>query len=249
MDFHIFGSKNTKTMVLIHGVLSPWQAFTPLIEEYSRKYRVLVPALSAHDEQKSEFISLENEAEQIERYCLENFGGEVYALCGFSMGGAIAYRLFMRDNLKITKLVIDGAPLAAAPNIAKKVMTANYLDIIEKSKLRDSKTLENFSKFFLPAAYLEDFLAIADNISKSSVENMISSVCFGSFLQSDAKSGETEIVFAHGTKANEIISIISAKRIKKLFPNAAIIRFSGAAHCECAVFSPEKWINALKEHI
>ena len=83
-----------KIMILIHGVLTPWQIWKPQIDYFKDNYHVVVPALDAHIEnEKSEFVSIEKEAEMIEEYVNNNFGGRVYALCGLSMGGKIANRI------------------------------------------------------------------------------------------------------------------------------------------------------------
>ena len=246
MKFHEFGDKNNKPMILIHGVLTPWQIWQPQAEYFKQNYFVAVPALDAHiEEEASEFLSIDDEAAKIEAYVKENFGGRVYALCGLSMGGKIANRIFERRNISIDNLVLDGAPLVKGSFIAKKFMTMSYISIIHKSKQRDKKTLENFKKDFLPEKYIESFLKFADTMSDSSIENMISGVCDIGLSGHDNKNG-TKILFMHGTKGNEVYSVKAAGKMSELYKGSvAVKQFDGCKHCEIAVYEPEKWCGTV----
>ena len=56
MLIHEFVSGNKAVMVLIHGVLTPWQVWMPQIEFYKNRYNVYAVSLNAHTEEKrSEF--------------------------------------------------------------------------------------------------------------------------------------------------------------------------------------------------
>lgn len=113
MRFHTFGSSENKIMILIHGVLTPWQIWQEQIDYFSQKYFVIVPALDGHiEEEASEYKSVSDEADKIVDYVLENYGKGVDAVCGLSMGGVIAYKIFEGGRLNIKNLVIDGGPLA-----------------------------------------------------------------------------------------------------------------------------------------
>ena len=250
MKFHESGDRKHKPMILMHGVLTPWQIWQPQIDFFKDNYYVVVPALDAHiEEEKSEFVSIEEEAEKIEEYVNNEFGGRVYALCGLSMGGKIANRIFERRNIKIDNLVLDGAPLVKGSAIAKVFMTRSYKLIVRKSKQRDKKTLENFKRDFLPEKYLESYLQFADTMSDTSIENMIGCVCNTGISPCENQNG-TKILFMHGTKGNEVYSVKSARKMKKLYPSSvAVPRFDGCKHCEIALYYPEKWCGTVERFL
>ena len=50
MLIHEFVSGNKPVMVLIHGVLTPWQVWMPQIEFYKNQYNVYAVSLNAHTE-------------------------------------------------------------------------------------------------------------------------------------------------------------------------------------------------------
>lgn len=245
MEFHTFGDKNNKAVVLIHGVLTPWQIWEQHIDVLKESYYVIVPALDGHiEEHESEFISVENEAQQIETYIQNQQIGTVFSLCGLSMGGVIAYKIFERNNFHIENLVLDGAPLVKMPFIAEKVMTSAYRSIIHKSKKRDIKTLENFKRDFIPERYLESYLRFADTMSDTTVRNMLHSVCAGEFTPTE-NTFKTRILYMHGTKGNEVYSQKSARKMKKYYPEIEIKCFDGYKHAELAVYEPDKWLDSV----
>ncbi len=100
-----------------------------------------MPALDGHTENvKSNYISVEDEAIQIERYIKENLNGAVYALCGLSMSGLIAANIFMRNSSKINYLILDGAPLQKnAGNIGTGHDSTVFVHY-SKSKKKGSKS-------------------------------------------------------------------------------------------------------------
>lgn len=245
MVFHTFGDKGNGAVVLIHGVLTPWQIWERQIEFFKEKYFVVVPALDGHiEEQASEYLSVDDEAEKIENYINKELGGSVFAVCGLSMGGVIANRLFERNNIKLRKLVLDGAPLVKISALSNKVMTVSYKSIIHKSKNRDAKTLESFKRDFLPERFLTSYLKFADTMSDPTIENMIRSVSETTPLPRE-NSDNTEIMFLHGTKGNEVYSKKAARMLKQFYPELDIRCFDGFKHAELAIYQPDKWLDTV----
>ena len=60
MKLHLYGLPENPKMLLIHGVLMPWQIWEPQIQYYKEKYHVLVVELDGHTQDKpSRFVSAE----------------------------------------------------------------------------------------------------------------------------------------------------------------------------------------------
>ena len=249
MEFHTFGNKSNKSIILIHGVLTPWQMWEKQIDFLKEKFYVVVPALDGHiEEYASEYISVDNEAEKIEEYVNKELGGTVYALCGLSMGGAIANKLFERNKIVINNLILDGAPLVRISGISNKFMTISYKSIIHKSKSRDKKTLESFSRDFLPEKFLESYLKFADTMSDRTIENMIDSVCT-SVLTPRENTENTRILFLHGTKGNEVYSKRTANMMKQYYPDMTIKCFNGYKHAELAIYKADEWLEVVESFL
>lgn len=248
MKLHEFGNVNAPTMVLIHGVLTPWQIWEAQIRSFEKDYHIFVVALSAHtEEEASEFISLESEVSDIITALQAHDVTEIHALCGLSLGGVIAHEIWKSTRLPIKHLVLDGAPLVPFPFGSSGFMTKNYINLIHKSKKRDPKVIASFKKNFLPEKYLDSYLKIADFMSDTSMANIVKAADTGNLCTTvDNKS---KILFLHGTKGNEILSKNVGKLIKKAYPETEVVCFKGDIHCYKAIYEPEKWVTVVKEFI
>lgn len=249
MEFHTLGQFGNPVILLIHGVMTPFEIMLPIAEHFKDKYRVIIPALDGHTKRDaSTFISIENEADKIEKYLKSKDISEIFCVCGLSLGGAIAHKLLNRGNIMIHNMVLDGAPLVKSPAWLTKIMTNNYLDILRKSKTRDRKTLDNFCRHFLPERYLPHYLSFIDKMSEESIINMLNSVG-DSTLDTNLDLISTNLLYLHGTKMNEYLSKKSAKIIAKLYPEATVVCLRGDAHCECAIYEPEDWAKIVLDFI
>ena len=248
MIFHTFGNSENNAVILIHGMLNPWQIWEDAVSVLSKDYFVIVPELDAHTEDKpSRFTSVEKEAEQLRDYLVKNHNGELYALCGLSMGGRIAATLAGMDGIKTKHLVLDGAPLKKMPKILIGFMKKSYISIIEKSKKRDPKVIESCKRDFLPERYHEYFFRVADNMENESINNILDSV-FGEFRYKTYDS-DTKILFMHGTKGNEIVSKKAAITMKEVNPQTEIRCFDGYSHARLACFEPQNWIKEVSQFL
>lgn len=248
MVFHTYGNKENKAVVLIHGMLTPYQIWNKTIEEFADSHYVIVPELDGHTEDEtSEFKSVEDEARKIAEYLTKELNGEVYLLAGISMGGRIVSEVAKNTGLRIENLVIDGAPLMKVNGILKSIMRNNYKAILKKSKARDPKVKASFEKNFLPGEYWNEFLKIADNMSIETVDNIIDSL-FRPF-EFIKYPDDMKILFMHGTKGNESVSKKGALKMKELNPKMEIRSFDGLAHAELLCFKQEQWNRELREFL
>ncbi len=244
MQIHTFGDKNNKVVMLIHGMLTPWQMWQDAIAFFEKDYYVVVPELDAHTQHEvSRYKSVEDEADKIKEYIKENLDGKVFMLCGLSMGGRIAATIAKDKSLMIERLVLDGAPLGKMPGILISFMKKSYKSIIRKSKARDKKVLKNCEKVFLPKKFIPDFLKVADKMEDASIDNILESV-FSGFKYVKYNS-EMKILFLHGTKSNESVSMKSAAKMKEVNPQTVIKCFKGYAHARLACFEQPKWIEEV----
>lgn len=243
MSIHSFGNSNKPVIILIHGMLTPWEIWCPHIEYFSANYHVLVPELGGHGGNKTDrFSSIEDECIKIETFLHNNSINEIFAVCGLSLGGVVAYKIWERKRVNTKNLVLDGAPLSRFGVVLRKVMTANYISIIEKSKSRDKKTLSNFSEYFLPAEYLQNYLKIADNITSDSVAKIVSAIS-EEFISGEPAELEN-VLYMYGTAMNEYLSRKSVKAlIKTGLKNS--LRFDGQGHCYKAIYEPIEWCRIV----
>lgn len=248
MIFHTFGNKDSKAIVLVHGMLTPWQIWNTAIKMFSKEYYVIVPELDAHtEEMPTVFHAVEEESEKIREYIMDDLNGQVFLLAGLSMGGRIAATLAKDEDIKIDYLVLDGAPLAKMNGLMKAVLKTNYRTIITKTKKHDEKLMEQAKKEFLPEEMHPYYIKIAENMSMESVDNVINSV-FSDFVITKYGS-DMKILFMHGTKGNESVSRKCAIKMKEVNPQTEIRCFEGLAHAELACFRSEQWVKEVEGFI
>lgn len=249
MLFHTFGDPAHPGMLLIHGVLCPWQMWDEVVAHYRERYYIIVPELDGHTQNTStRFDSVEDEAAEIEKYLSLRGIGELDTVCGLSMGGRIAAMLWKNGRIKIKNLVLDGAPLVPASGFVSKVVVNFYIDIVQKCKQRDPKTIENSKKNFLPEKYTEDFLRLIDKMEGDSIINVCHSVLGGDF-PTDLSTEGMRILYLHGTKSNEMLSKKSARLMKKHYPSAKRVKCKGMMHAELLCLHTPQWLEIVDDFL
>lgn len=246
MKIREFGNKENPIMLLISGMQAPWQIWTKHIDYFQNDYYILVPALNGHEEERrTEYYSLEKETKEIEKYFIDHHVNEIDVAIGFSMGGAIVFKLWENEVVKINRVIMDGAPLVPSGKLITHIVIRQYLSVTHKSQQRNPKTLKNFSKYFLPKQYLINYLNIADNMSDTSISNMVKSSANNTIKNTKVSTG-SELIYMYGTKVNNYIAKKSAKKLKKCYPDTSLIVFNGKAHCHTLLFEPDQWINTIR---
>lgn len=111
MNFICYGKKLKKSILYIHGLASTADlCFKPLLP-YLDDYYVIFCELDGHcDSSVNDLISMKKIIEEIETYIINELSGELYGICGFSMGGTFAVDLISRDNITVEKSFLD-API------------------------------------------------------------------------------------------------------------------------------------------
>lgn len=110
MNYLTYGDKRNKAIVFIHGMASTaLLCFEPILKYFEDYYVVLAEVDGHSDNIKGDLISLKDCCDDIEKYILENLGGHIHGLCGFSMGGTMAVELIGRGNISVDRTVLDAA--------------------------------------------------------------------------------------------------------------------------------------------
>ncbi len=246
MQMHEFGPPGAPAVMLIHGMFQPWQTLHSLAEALAGRYHVLVPALNGHVAgQQTSYHSIEDEAKGLADWLLAHDIPRLHAVCGFSMGGAIANVLWTERRVAIERLVLDGAPLVRCPKLVSAGMVASYRSILKGARARAPKTKAGFEQNFLPEKYWEDFCAVADVMDDASLRNLVYSVGT-SHLRADMPAN-TPVLYLHGTQLpSEMLSRMTAKKLRKVRPQTKVTALMGRGHCEVALREPEKWLSIVE---
>ena len=89
MKFVEYGSTQNETVIFLHGGgLAPWNYYDEA-ERLQERFHIIIPILDGHNGSDTDFTSIENNADEIINYVDENFHGNIFMICGLSLGGQI----------------------------------------------------------------------------------------------------------------------------------------------------------------
>jgi len=111
MRFLTYGNKEKPPVMLIHGMATTAEiCYGKIAAQLAEKYFVILSVLDGHDPcGDTVFHSLDDSCRKIEMFIKENFGGHLYALSGFSLGGSITVELLQRGHITVDKVHLDAA--------------------------------------------------------------------------------------------------------------------------------------------
>lgn len=246
MKIYEYGSRELRTLMLIHGFQCPYQMWEPYIERFSREFHVLVPVLPGHNpEDPEEFKSFEENAEELETFCLEIGKQEIYAVYGISMGGVQAAILWQRGILKIRKLIMESSPLYPFGKAMTALMSKLNADKTHQAQKRQKNALKGAEKMMGTKNY-PYFLQVLDHMSDATMETYMEQV-FSYDLPQGCTTEEMEIFYFYGGSPAEIVFQKAAKRLQQDYPKAVTRCFPGKGHCEDIIKNPEKRFADLCE--
>lgn len=244
-----YGNINNPTIIFIHGFESPYQIWNDYIEHYKEKYHILVPILPGHDvQEKSEFISFDLTAKEIEDYCISKSINRIFAIYGMSMGGVLAAFLWKNKRLMFDTVILESSPLLSFEPWLTKMLTRQYLSITKKARNRNIKVVRKAVNSMVTEDMLDIFLELLDNISDTTIKNYLYAV--GKFkLPENIETPNTRIVYFFGGKMNEFVFRNVAKYIKRNYKNAMTVCLEGKGHCENALLHSNEWIIELDKYL
>ena len=124
-----FGKENKELMVLLHGGGTSYLGVLPTAKKIAEKYHVVLLAYDGFNpsEPETEFQSLAYEAQGLEDYLIENYGGKVDILYGLSYGCHTLMQVLEDNRLEITTTIADGMSRRDYPDIKSDFWKEVYL--------------------------------------------------------------------------------------------------------------------------
>lgn len=199
MKFYEFGTENSKKMVLIHGMSTTWKmSFGEFIEKAQDTFYIIAVALDGHNPQeKSELISVEEEAKKVGQYLLEKHNGEIDVVYGSSLGGTVMFHLLMGNKVKVKTAICDGTMMLNYGIFAKPA--AKFMASIS------SKMAKGEAKFMMKLMGIESKEVLEQKMYTGASKATIYNSCMGCYAAdipvNYAKT--TDIHLWYGSKETE----------------------------------------------
>lgn len=255
MTVHEFGEKGKPIIMLFPGTMCYWKGnFGGVIDRLSEKFFVAAVAYTGFDENDTEsYVSVEDELKRIEKYINENYGGEICAAYGCSLGGSFVAQLAARHNIKMQYGIIGSSDMDQSGSFKASLMSAlmvkvtyNFIHTGEyKSKLMQKRFRQQMAD---PDPYNRAFVAMTGRdkydmsfITKESLKNQFKSD-LTTPLPEHIDNGETEIHVFYAKKMGEKY----LERYKKYFKNP-IIHEQDMRHEEFFGLHTDEWISLVEK--
>ncbi len=225
MNFLTYGDKKKQSILLIHGMASTaLLCYEPLLR-YLKDYYVILAEVDGHSDNLGELDSLADNCTEIEAFILEKLKGELYCLCGFSMGGTMAVEIVGRGNVRISKVLLDAAFLTKMGFLTK---------LYEKLFCKGISRIQQGKK--IPGLLMDlimgkDNNSVVEMLYPRVTSKTITNACeyvYRYEIPEGIRQYTGQVVFWHGT--NEPYPRKSAELLREYLPKLEVVEFDNMGH-------------------
>lgn len=253
MKFYTFGKKENPVILLLPGTCCHWKTnFENVIPGLEKDYYVVCVSYDGFDEKENNvFKDMITETEKIEQYVIKNFGGEVHAAYGCSMGGSFVGLLVQRKVIHIDHGILGSSDMDQESGMSAKFKSWLIAQVLHG--IFQKGTLPAFFKKRLDQKepemkeYMEKMLAMfgVGSIKMSFVKKK--SIC--NQFYSDLSTPLEERISVDGTTVHIFyarkMGEIYLERYHKHFANPCIHEHD-LQHEELLISYPEKWVEEVR---
>lgn len=243
MTFKEYGDKNLPKIVLLHGMITNGFSFMKTVKKLGDKYCYIAPDFSAHGEDKSEFISAQEETQKLIGYLKQNNYNEIELLLGASMGGVIALYLITDSIINFKTIVIDSAPVYNNANLLYRGLTFMMLNKQKNAKNNLQHSVQRMSKIY---GELGEGMAMSlANMNSESLRNVLWS-CSHFDFPTYSDELQKRMFFEFGDK--DLYSK-QVKLIKNRYPYVHVNVREDYGHCEFLIHHNKEYTEMLKNYM
>ena len=107
MKVYEFGPENRKSFVMFPCAAEPWWVFKASAEAMAKEYHMILFMADGHDEEGTEFVSIEKNVRDAAAWLRKRGISRVDAMYGVSMGGASVIRFLATEDIPADRAIID----------------------------------------------------------------------------------------------------------------------------------------------
>ncbi|WP_311537632.1 alpha/beta hydrolase [uncultured Anaerococcus sp.] len=242
MKFITYGNKDNKSLLFIHGLASSANLCFGGLLPYLKDYYVILVELDGHcPSDENDLNSMGEEISKIENYILKNLKGNLYGLCGFSMGGTLAVDLISRGNICVEKVLLD-APITA--ELGWKAYPYTQAFIIGTTMIKKSISIPKFMIDWLMGKDNDSVIEMTyKKISKKSIKNVCKYI-FHYQINENLRNFHKPVLFWRGRQ--EQVPEISQDNLMKYLPQMKVEIFEGMGHGQYLHEHPAAYAEKLK---
>lgn len=243
MNFITYGDKRNKALLFLHGMATTaMQCYAPLLPYLTDYYVVLCEVDGHSDSVSGDFVSIEDSCNKIAQYVANELGGEVYGLCGLSMGGTLAVELIGRGMLTAQRVLLDAA-FTVKMGIMTKPFTAAFCSQISKMQRGGS-----MSRLLSDCMMGKGNSGVAEMLYMGISQTTLKNACRAVYtydIPEGLSAYEKPVMFWRG--AREPYPKRSARILKKYLPQMQETVFPEMGHTQYLHDCPAEYARGLIE--
>ena len=245
MKYAEYGLTKNETVIFLHGGgLAPWN-YCDIAEQLKDRFYIIIHVLDGHNGSDTDFTTIENNADEIIHYVDENFCGNIFMICGLSLGGQILTEILAKRKDICRYAIIESTlviPMKRTYAFIQPFFSICYPLIKKRWFARlQFKTLHIKENLF------EDYYKDSAAISK---ENMIAFLKANSDykLKESIKESQARVLVLVGSKESKIMKK-SAEIMYEQIPNASLEVLPGYYHGDLSINHAFEYIQKIDDFI
>lgn len=244
MKYVEYGIENRDTIILLHGGGLSWWNYREVAELLQEDYHVILPILNGHAGSDKDFVSIEENADDIIAFIDEKFGGSVLAIGGLSLGAQIVAEILSKRKNICRYAVIESAlviPMKVTHAFVKPMMDMSY-GLIKKKWFAKMQ----FKALKLKDELFDDYYKDTCQITK---DNMIAFLKANSNYELKADLAETKakVCILVGQKESKKMRN-SAQILHDAIPRSSrVVILKGLNHGEYSLNCTEEYVEMIMD--
>ncbi len=246
-----FGAENAKTFVMFPCAAEPWWSFQSSAEAMARDYHVYLFMSDGHDEEGTDFVSIEKNVQDAAEVLRQKGVSHVDAMYGVSMGGASVIRFLATEDIPVDKAIIDAGitPYPYPRFVCRLIALWDWTTVMLGTKSMTLMKLAMPPERWTPAGedpqehYRKIFDFEKHHFSPKTIYNVFWSTNNYS-LPNPVPPVNTEIEYWYGEEEKKARKNDLAYT-RKAYPQTVPREFKGLAHAELVLMFPERFYREV----
>ena len=245
MNYVEYGSEQKDIIIFLHGGgLAPWN-FSEEAKQLQDTYHIIIPVLDGHNGSDRDFTSIENNADEIIDFIDEKCSGQVFMLCGLSLGGQILTDILSKRKDICKYAIIESAlvlPMKMTYALIKPTFSLCY-PLVKKQWFARVQ----FSSLRIRKDFFDDYYRDSAAIAKG---NMIAFLKANSdyTLKDGIAACQAKVLVLVGDRESGIMKKF-ARLIHERIHKSSLEILSGYYHGDLSINHPELYIQKINELI
>ena len=237
------GQQNDHVILLLHGGGLSWWSYFEVAKILSAQYHVVLPVLDGHADSDVPFTTIEENAARLISYIDTQFGGQVLAIGGLSLGGQVAVEMLSQrsdicryallESALIKPMKLTAALIGPAFGMSYGMIRKKWFARLQADYLGIPKTL--FGDYFRDTC----------KIAKADMIAFLKANCAYECKTSLGENAAKVKIVAGSREQKNILD--SAKLLHRAIPGSQMEILSGLRHGDLSINRPEAYVEILTD--